>query len=326
MRHVVVSEWTAVEDLPNMPVLDAPDPEPNEGQVVVAVEAASVSYVNALACTGNYQFKPTLPFTPGGSCAGVVSAVGAGVDASLVGRRVLTGGGGCATHVTAPAAGVIELPDDVDAATAASIPESYGTMHFTYWQRAPLEPGQQVVVLGAGGAIGLAAIDLAKAAGARVIACASSAEKLAAATAVGADATIDYGEPGVDLKTAIREATGGGADVVVDPIGGDLAEPAMRALGFDGRYLVLGFAAGSIPRFPLNLALLNNRAIIGVEFGGWAMRQPSRFNEVTRAVIEMAGDGRIHPLEPTRVSLEDTGRLCHALMTRGIAGRAVVTP
>lgn len=326
MRHVVVSEWTAVEDLPGLHVVEGPDPEPAAGQVVVEVEAANVSYVNALACTGNYQFKPTLPFTPGGSCVGVITGAGTEVDAALIGRRVLTGGGGCATHVAVPAVGLIELPDGVDAATAASIPESYGTMHFTYTQRAPLEVGQQVVVLGAGGAVGLAAIDLAKAAGARVVACASSAEKLAAATAVGADATIDYGQAGVDLKTAIREVTGGGADVVVDPIGGDLAEPAMRALGFDGRYLVLGFAAGSIPRFPLNLALLNNRAIIGVEFGGWAMRQPSRFNEVTRAVIEMAAAGTIHPPAPARFALEDAGRLCHALMTRGVAGRAVVTP
>jgi NADPH2:quinone reductase len=329
MRRVVVHSLVPLAELAALPIEEADDPLPRQGEVTVEVEAANVSFVDALRCSGQYQVPPTFPYTPGNEVAGRIRAVGDGVDPARVGTRVVaaTGSGGFATHALVPAGGAVELPANLDAATAASMLQGYTTMHFSYTRRTELRPDDQVVVLGAGGAVGLAAIDLAKAAGARVVACASSDAKLALAVQAGADATIAYGtDDGFDLKTAIRDATGGAADMVVDPIGGPLSEQALRALGFDGRYLVVGFAAGSIPRVPLNLALLNNRTIAGVELGGWALREAGRYPTIIAEVLELVAAGAIHPLAPTSAPLEDAGRLLHGLITRQLAGRFVVIP
>jgi NADPH2:quinone reductase len=316
-----------VDELPSLPLVEVDDPEPGPGCLLVDVEAANITYVDALMCTGGYQFKPSLPFTPGTEVAGTVSAVGDGVDSSTIGVRVVSAAfGGCAGKVVVPAEAAMALPDDLPAATAAAMLQGYGTMHFSYTRRTRVEADETVVVLGAAGGVGLAAIDLAKAAGARVIACASSAEKLDVARRAGADEVVDYSPGGFDLKAAIRDLTDGGADVVVDPVGADFAEPALRALRFDGRYLVPGFAGGPIPRVPLNQVLLNNRTVVGIEFGGWIRRGPNRFAEITGELLDLLTSGAIHPLAPEVFPLADTGRLYHALMTRQFAGKAVVAP
>jgi NADPH2:quinone reductase len=327
MQRVVVERWVTVEELGDLPIVEVDDPEPTSGSVVVDVEAANITYVDGLMCTGGYQFKPPLPFTPGTEVAGTVSAVGEGVDRSRIGQRVVSSAfGGCAGKVVVPAEAAVRLPDELPAATAASMLQGYGTMHFSYTRRTRVEPGDTVVVLGAAGGVGLAAIDLAKAAGARVIACASSAEKLDIALRAGADELVDYSADGFDLKAAIRELTDGGADVVVDPVGAAFAEPALRALRFDGRYLVLGFAGGPIPKVPLNQVLLNNRTVVGIEFGGWVRRGPNRFAEITAELLDLVVSGAVHPIAPEVFPLADTGRLYHALMTRQFAGKAVVAP
>ncbi len=326
MRKVVCHAYGPLDQLT---VEEHPDVEPGPGQVVVAVEAAGVNFVDALITQGRYQVKTPTPFTPGSELAGVVSAVGADVEGVTVGQRVLAlpANGGYASHAVVAAGSVIPIPDALSAGQAAGIVQSYGTMHYAYTYRAPIQPGQWVAVLGAGGGIGLAAVDLAVAAGAQVVACASSEEKLTLARSVGATATVNYEEPGVDLKARLREITGGGADMIADPIGGDKAESALRALRWEGRYLVLGFAAGDIPRFPINQVLLNSRSLIGIEWGAWVMRGNRAANDALIAeVLAMAADGRIHPVEPTARPLDDVAAALTDLQQRRIAGKVVLTP
>src|SRR3954453_314916 len=269
MRAVVCHEFAPIDQLV---VEERPDPEPGPGKVVVAVRAAGVNYVDGLFVQGKDQIKPPRPFTPGGEVAGDVVAVGDGVTTVALGDRVLAMPwlGGFASHVELPAGGVVPIPGDLTYGQAAALVQSYGTMLFSFTRRTQVREGEWVLVLGAGGGIGLAAVDVARHLGARVIAAASSAEKLAAATAAGAEATIDYETE--DLKTRARELSGGGVDLVVDPVGGRFAEPALRSLGWMGRSLVIGFAGGDIPRLPINQVLLNNRSLVGVDWGAWTMR------------------------------------------------------
>jgi NADPH2:quinone reductase len=324
MRAVVCRELGPPEVLA---VEDGPDPEPGPGQVVVAVEACGVNYVDGLFVSGGYQIKPPLPFTPGSDIAGRVSAVGEGVEGVAVGDQVaaMAGLGGYATHVALPATSVLSVPDGLDAPRAAGLIQSYATALFALRERAHLAEGETVLVLGAGGGVGLATIDVAVALGARVLAAASTDEKRDAALAAGADAVIDYTTD--DVKTSARELTGGdGVDVVVDPVGGDTAEPALRSLRLFGRYLVIGFAAGEIPRVPLNQVLLRNRAVLGVDWGAWGLQHGAENRALLDELFAWAGEGRIHPPHPTTYPLDDVARALGDLLERRLTGKAVLVP
>lgn len=244
MRRVVCTEWGEPE---NLVIEELPDPVPGPGQVVVEVAAAGVNFVDALFVAGTYQIKVPPPFTPGSEMAGTVVEVGDGVTGVAPGDRVLSslGLGAYASHVVVAADSLTPLPDQLDTPTAAALAQSYCTVWLAMTRRITVTPGETVLVLGAGGGIGLAAIDVARALGARVIAAASTAEKLADATAMGATATIAYESE--DLKTRARELADGQLDVVIDPVGGAHTEAALRALGVGGRLAVIGFAAGDIP-------------------------------------------------------------------------------
>jgi NADPH2:quinone reductase len=324
MRAVVCSEFAPLDRLT---VEERPDLEPGPGRVVVAVRAAGVNFVDALFVQGAYQIKPPLPFTPGNEIAGDVLAVGEGVEGLAPGDRVLAsvGLGGFASQVSVAAPAAIPIPDALTYGQAAGFVQSYATMQFAYTARTTLRPGETVLVLGAGGGVGLAAVDLARHHGATVIAAASSQAKLAAATAAGATHTIDY-ETTDDLKTAVRELSDGGVDLVVDPVGGRVSEPALRALRWMGRYLVIGFAGGDIPRLPVNQVLLNNRTLVGVDWGAWTMRDPDANRRLVRDLVELAGSGAIHPVEPTAYPLDDVVAALTDLQERRVAGKVVLVP
>ncbi len=323
MRAVVCSEFAPIDQLQ---IEERPDPEPGPGKVVVAVRAAGVNYVDGLFVQGKYQIKPPLPFTPGGEVAGDVVAVGEGVDTVAVGDRVLAMPwlGGFASHVELAAGGVVPVPGSLSYGQAAALVQSYGTMLFALTKRTQVQQGEWVLVLGAGGGIGLAAVDVARHLGARVIAAASTPEKLGAATAAGAEATIAYEDE--DLKARAREISGGGVDLVVDPVGDRFADPALRALGWMGRYIVIGFAGGEIPKLPVNQVLLNNRTIVGVDWGAWTMRDAVGNQVLLAELMQLAGAGALHPVEPTEYALDDVVRALTDLQDRKVAGKLVLVP
>jgi NADPH2:quinone reductase len=323
MRAVVCTEFAPIDQLV---IEDRPDPQPGPGKVVVAVRAAGVNYVDGLFVQGRYQIKPPLPFTPGGEVAGDVVAVGAGVDGVAVGDRVLAMPwlGGFSSHVELAAGGVVPIPGALSYGQAAALVQSYGTMLFSMTRRMQVRAGEWVLVLGAGGGIGLAAVDVARHLGARVIAAASSEEKLAAATKAGAEATIAYETE--DLKARAREISGGGVDVVVDPVGDRFADAALRALGWMGRYLVIGFAGGEIPKLPANQVLLNNRTVVGVDWGAWTMRDPAGNQDLLAELMDLAGTSQLSPVEPTEYPLDDVVRALTDLQERKVAGKVVLVP
>jgi NADPH2:quinone reductase len=323
MRKVVCTQFGPPTSLL---VQDADTPTARPDGVVLAVQAAGVNFVDALIVSGKYQVRPSLPFTPGGEVAGTIVAVGDAVQGWAAGDHAvaMVGSGGFADQVAVAAPRLFHVPPHLDLARAACCIQSYTTMLYAYSRRSIIESGQVVLVLGAGGGIGLAATDLAVAMGASVIAAASSPEKLAAAKAAGATATIDYERE--DLKTRSRELSGGGVDVVVDPVGGRHAEAALRALRTGGRYLVLGFAGGSIPSLPLNQVLLNNRSVIGIDWGGWASAQPDANHRLVGEMFDMARAGRIHPPEPSKYPLEQVGTALTAMLERGITGKVALIP
>lgn len=324
MRAVVCNELGPPSVLT---IEERPDPTPGPGQVLIEVEACGVNFVDALFVAGEYQIKPPVPFVPGGEVAGTVTAVGEGVTGPRVGERVLAsiGLGGYASHVVCGAAQASRLPDELDAARAAAFTQSYCTALFALGRRAGVSDGEVVLVLGAGGGVGLAAIDVAVSFGARAIAVASSDDKRAAALAQGAEAAIDPTTE--DLKARARELSGKeGVDVVIDPVGGDLAEPALRALGNFGRYCVIGFAAGSIPRLPANQVLLRNRTVLGIDWGAWGMADPAGNQALLGEGLSLVGAGRLHPVAPTTYPLEDVSRALEDLQGRRITGKVVLVP
>lgn len=323
MRRVVCPELGPLEAL-TVETLD--DPVPASGQVVVAVAAAGVNYVDGLICLGRYQLRPPVPFVPGGEVAGVVASVGDGVGGLSVGQRVmaLTGAGGFSSHVAVPAAAVVPVPASVDLAVAAAFTQAYCTARFALVDRGALAAGERVLVLGAGGGVGLAAVDLAVALGARVVAAASTDAKRAAALAVGAESAVDY--EAVDLKEAVRRLTDGGVDVVVDPVGGRHSEPALRALRPFGRHLVLGFTAGEVPSLPSNLALLRNRAVVGVDWGAWVMAHPAAHRAMLADLLAMVADEQLHPTQPQTAPLEAAAGVLGDLVARRRAGKVVLVP
>ncbi len=304
-----------------------PDPEPGPAQVAVAVEAAGVNFVDGLFVAGQYQIKPTLPFVPGSEVAGHVVAVGPGVTTVAVGDRVLAsvGLGGFASRVVVPAGSVVALPEGMDASRAATFTQSYSTCLFALRDRASAAPGETVLVLGAGGGVGLAAIGVARALGCRVLGVASSADKRQAALEAGAEAALDPAlEP---IKDAARSWAGGtGVDIVVDPIGGALAEPALRALGDRGRYLVIGFASGDIPSVPLNQVLLRNRSVIGIDWGIWAMTYATEQRALLEDLLAMVATGTLDPVRPTEYTLDDVAGALQDLLGRRAVGKIALLP
>ena len=308
-------------------VEERPDPDPGPGQVAIAVEAAGVNFVDGLFVAGQYQMKPSLPFVPGSEVAGHVVALGPDVTALALGDRVLAsvGLGGFASRVVVPAAAAIALPEGMDAARAATFTQSYSTSLFALRDRAHAAPGETVLVLGAGGGVGLAAIGVAVALGCRVLGVASSADKRDAALAAGAEAVVDpAGEP---LKEAARAWGGGtGVDLVVDPIGGPLAEPSLRALGDGGRYLVIGFASGDIPSVPLNQVLLRNRTVLGIDWGIWAMTHPAEQRALLGDLLDMVAAGTLDPVRPAEYPLENVAGALEDLLGRRAVGKIALVP
>ena len=324
MRRVVCREFGPPERL----VLEeAPDPQPGPGEVLIGVRAAGVGFVDGLIVAGLYQVKPPLPFTPGLVVAGEVAGAGDGVSGAPAGSRVVgcwMGLGGYATHRLVPAEVVVPLPEAVTFEVAATAVDSYTTMLFALTRRTSVRPGEWVLVLGAGGGIGLAAVDVASSLGARVIGAASSPAKRAASAAAGAQATIDYQTE--DLKARVREITGGGADLVVDPVGGQYAEPALRSLRAGGRYLVVGFAGGSIPRLPLNRILLGNRAVIGVDWGAWSEQDPAGNRALITDLLQRVAAGVLRPVAPRTYPLERAAEALSDLGGRRVTGKLALLP
>jgi NADPH2:quinone reductase len=305
-------------------VEDQQAPAPGDGQILIDVRAAGVNFVDALFIAGQYQIKPPVPFTPGSEVAGVVAEVGDGAERFAPGDEVVAmpGLGGFAEAVVVRESQVAPLPDNLSFAQGATFVQSYCTALFALRERAELRAGETVLVLGAGGGVGLAVVDVARVLGARVIAAASTDDKRAAASALGAESTIDTTSE--DVKARARELSEGGVDLVVDPVGGDLAEPALRALGWMGRYLVIGFAAGAIPRLPANQVLLNNRSVLGVDWGAWTLRDPSGHRRVLEDALRMAGHGDVRPVAPTEYPFEGVGDALTALLERRVTGKVAV--
>jgi NADPH2:quinone reductase len=304
---------------------EVPDPTPVAGQVLVGVRACGINFPDLLVVQGKYQFKPTPPFSPGGEVAGVVEAVGAGVTDVRVGDRVVAigGSGGMAEKFVADASQVVPMPDGLDFATASCLPTAYGTTLHALRDRAQMRAGETLLVLGAAGGVGLSAVQIGKRMGARVIAAASSPEKLEICKQNGADEVIDYGRE--DLKDRVKALTGGaGADVVYDPVGGAYTEPALRATAWEGRFLVIGFAAGDIPRIPTNLTLLKGCSIVGVFWGMAMMRQPVRGRGQLRELLEWAADGSLKPHVHARYPLERALDALKDIEKRRVQGKAVV--
>jgi len=295
-------------------------------EVVVAVKAASVNFPDVLIIENKYQLKPPLPFSPGSEVAGVVKAVGDGVTQVRIGDRVLAiiGYGAFAEEVKTESRRVVPLPDGMDFETAAAFGLTYATSEHALVDRGAVGAGETILVLGAAGGVGLAAIEIGKALGARVIACASTDEKLAACRAHGADASINYATE--DLRERVKALTGGiGPDVIYDPVGGRFTEPALRSIAWRGRLLVVGFAAGDIPRIPLNLTLLKGCSIVGVFWGEFARREPERFAESMQQLFAWHADGKLKPHVSSIFPLERAGEALAAMARRDVIGKIVLT-
>lgn len=304
---------------------DVEAPKAGPGQIVVEVKACGINFPDVLIIENKYQFKPPLPFAPGGEISGVVKELGDGVTNVAVGDRVLasTGAGGLAEELAMPAVAAVPIPESMDFTTAAAFLMTYGTSYYALKDRAHIQPGESLVVLGAAGGVGLAAVELGKAMGARVIAAASTDEKLAVCRERGADDVINYATD--SLKDKMKELTGGkGADVVYDPVGGDYSEAAIRATAWEGRFLVIGFAAGDIPRIPLNLTLLKSCQIVGVFWGAFVGRDPKANNQNTRELFELFETGKIKPYVSSKYPLERAGDAIKELGERRAKGKVVV--
>ncbi|KEF34712.1 NADPH:quinone oxidoreductase [Deinococcus sp. RL] len=318
---------TAFDQPEALSVQTVPDPAPGPGEVVLRVEAAGVNYPDALMVMGQYQVRPPLPFTPGAEAAGTVAAVGEGVTHLRPGQRVaaFTGTGAFAEQLLAPANAVMPLPDGVGTEVAAGLPLAFGTSMHALVDRANLRKGETLLVLGAAGGVGLAAVAIGKALGARVIAAASSEEKLALCREHGADETLNYSTE--DLRGRVGALTSGkGPDVIFDPVGGDFAEAAFRSIGWGGRYLVVGFAGGGIPKLPLNLPLLKGASVVGVFWGEFARRDPRANARNLARLLEWVQEGTVRPLVSARYPLERTPEALRALLERRVTGKVVVTP
>ena len=324
MKAVLCERLGAPEDLV---LRDIEMPSPGPGELLVEVSAAALNFFDTLIIEGKYQFRPELPFSPGAEFAGRVLETGEGIEAFEPGDRVMgyVRWGAVRGAVIATEDDLVALPDEVSDEAAAGLSVTYGTSLHAFRDRARLEPGETVAVLGASGGVGLAAVEIAKAMGARVIACASSAEKLELARAHGADILVNYTQE--DLKTRLKQLTDGcGVDVVYDPVGGDLAEAALRATGWRGRYLVIGFAAGQIPKLPLNLVMLKGCDVLGVFWGDAIVREPEAHRDNMEQLLAWVREGRIRPHLHAVYPIEETARALRELADRKVQGKVIIRP
>lgn len=324
MKAIRCTAWGPPDSL----VLEElPDLVAGPGEVVVDVKAAGVNFPDVLTVQGKYQVRPPLPFTPGNEFAGVVRAVGADVRDFAPGQRVIgfTRTGAFAEQAVAPASAYLPMPDEMDFDVAAAITLTYGTSYHAVADRGALQAGETMLVLGAAGGVGLAAIEIGKALGARVIAAASSDEKLAVCKAHGADVLINYESE--DLREALRAATDGrGPDVIYDPVGGKYSEPALRSIAWRGRHLVVGFAAGEIPRLPWNLMLLKGASVVGVFWGDFTRKEQEAHLAAMQRITGWINEGKLKPLVSQRYPLADTARALNDMAARKVIGKVVIAP
>lgn len=312
-------------DPESLVITDVPVPQPAADEVLIRIHAAAVNFPDTLMIRNLYQFKPPLPFVPGGEVAGVVVATGTAITSVKVGDRVsaMTRWGGFAEYAVACEEHLVRLPEALDFETATAMGMTYGTSYHALVDRGALQRGETLLVLGAAGGVGLAAVEIGKALGARVIAAASSAEKLAVCREHGADELIDYSRE--DLKERVKTLTGGlGVDVVYDPVGGPYAEPALRSCAWRGRFLVVGFAHGEIPKLPANLPLLKGCGIIGVFLGEYMRREPRRYADDFATLSQWQREGKIRPRISERYPLERAAQAIRALMDRRVSGKLIV--
>ncbi|WP_322867620.1 NADPH:quinone oxidoreductase family protein [Aquicoccus sp. G2-2] len=322
MKAIVCKEFGPLE---NLELAEVPEPEAGKGQVVIRVEAAGVNYPDGLLVQGLYQMKPDRPFTPGMEVAGVVETVGEGVSGFAVGDRVAGKGGlgGYAEKVVMPTAQCFPLPDGMDGADACALMVAYGTSHHALKQRAQLCAGETLVVFGASGATGIAAVQIGKIMGARVIGVASTGEKRALAKAAGADEVIGYDA----LRDDIKQLTGGkGADVVYDVVGGEAFNAASRFMARNGRLLVIGFASGDIPKLPVNLTLVKEYAVVGVFWGNFTMHEPEVYAANMNELVGWYADGKVKPLIEGRYPLAEAPAVLKRVLGRGATGKIVLVP
>jgi len=323
MKAILCTHFAGPDELV---LQDIPDPVAGPGEAVVAIKAAALNFFDTLIIEGKYQFKQPFPFSPASEFSGVVESVGSGVSGIAPGDRVVGNVQGAARQrIAVPADQLAKLPDDLDFDRAAGLTVIYGTSLHALKDRAKLRPGETLAVLGASGGVGLAAVELGKLMGARVIACASSAEKLAFAARHGADEGLNYAEE--DLKDGLRRLTGGrGADVIYDPVGGPYAEPALRSIAWEGRFLVVGFAAGDIPKVPLNLVLLKGCDVVGVFWGAWTKNNPKGQLENMAQILRWAAEGKLSSHVHAVYPLEKTPEAIKSLSDRKVMGKVLLRP
>jgi len=324
MKAILCTRFGTAADLE---LKDIPPPQAGPGEAVVRVKAAALNFFDTLIIAGKYQFKPPFPFSPAAEFAGIVESVGAGVGEVAPGDRVAgnIGWGAAREAVAVPAQALVKLPDALDFERAAGLTVIYATTLYALRERAALKAGETLAVLGASGGTGLAAIELGKLMGARVIACASSDEKLKFARAHGADETVNYASE--DLRDALRRLGGEhGIDVVYDPVGGPYAEPAVRSLAWLGRYLVVGFAAGEIPKLPLNLTLLRSCDIRGVFWGAWVKREPQMQRAIMTDIVKWCAEGKLSAHVHAIYPLAEIATALQAITDRKVMGKIVLRP
>jgi len=324
MKAVLCTHFGTPDDLE---LADIPEPKPGPGEAVIDVKAAALNFFDLLIIAGKYQHKPPFPFSPAAEFAGIVESVGAGVRDFAPGDRVIgwTGWGAAREKIAAGAAHLVKLPQNLDFERGAGLTVTYATTLYGLRERGELKAGETLVVLGASGGVGLAAIEIGKIMGARVIACASSDEKLAFAKAHGADETVNYASE--DLRDALKRLGGArGIDVVYDPVGGRYAEPALRSLGWESRYLVVGFAAGDIPKIPLNLVLLKSCDIRGVLWGAWTMRDPKGQAALMKEIAAWCAEGKLSAHVHAAYPLSETAAALKAIAERKVMGKIVLRP
>jgi NADPH2:quinone reductase len=311
----------------DLEIADIAEPTPAPGEAVVRVAAAALNFFDTLIIAGKYQYKPAMPFSPAAEFAGVVESVGAGVGALKAGDRVLgySGHGAAREAISLPADRLVRIPEAVDFNQAAGLCVTYGTTLHALKDRARLKPGETLAVLGASGGVGLAAVEIGKLMGARVIACASSPEKLDFARKHGADDGIDYSKE--DLKDALRRLTDGrGADVIYDPVGGAYTDAALRSIAWTGRFLVVGFAAGEIPKLPLNLVLLKGCDVLGVFWGSWIERDPAGHRANTEQLLRWCAEGKLSSHVHAVYPLEQAPAALKAIAARTVMGKVILKP
>jgi NADPH2:quinone reductase len=323
MKAILCTHFAGPDDLV---LQDLPDPVAGPGEAVVAVKAAALNFFDTLIIEGKYQFKPPFPFSPASEFSGVIESVAPGVTGLAPGDRVVGNVQGAARERIAVSADqLVKLPANLDFDRAAGLTVIYGTSLHALKDRAQLRSGETLAVLGASGGVGLAAVELGKLMGARVIACASSAEKLAFARQHGADEGLNYAAE--DLKDGLRRLTGGrGADVIYDPVGGPYAEPALRSIAWEGRFLVVGFAAGDIPKLPLNLVLLKGCNVVGVFWGAWTKNNPKGQQENMAQIVRWAAEGKLSSHVHAVYPLEKTPEAIRSLSDRKVMGKVLLRP